>query len=144
MGIASEFQTFIRRGNVIDLAVGVIIGAAFTKIVTSLVEDVLTPPIGWVAGGVNFTAIRIHLGGPPDHPATINVGNFIQAVINFFLVAICVFALVKAVNYVKRPLDQPATAPELTTQEKLLTEIRDLLRDRAAPVSQSPGSPEFS
>src|SRR4051794_26317237 len=113
MSIVSEFRTFIRRGNVIDLAVGVIIGAAFGKIVSSLVADVIMPPVGLALGGVNFSAIHIPLGGPPDHPVAINIGTFLQTVFDFLIVAVCVFVLVKAVNYAKRPQDQPATAPEL-------------------------------
>src|SRR5438874_12934879 len=130
MSILSEFRTFIRRGNVIDLAVGIIIGAAFTKIVASLVADVLTPPMGLLLGGVHFTELKLRIGGPPEQPVTVNVGNFLQAVFDFLIVAFCVFLLVKAVNAVKRPRDEPATAPELNTTEKLLTEIRDLLQQR--------------
>jgi large conductance mechanosensitive channel len=128
MSIVSEFRTFIRRGNVIDLAVGVIIGAAFGKIVSSLVADVIMPPVGLLIGGIHVTELRLRIGGPPDAPVTINIGTFLQAVFDFFIVAVCVFALVKAVNVVKQPKDEPATAPELTTTEKLLTEIRDLLQ----------------
>jgi large conductance mechanosensitive channel len=124
MSMLSEFRTFIQRGNVIDLAVGIIIGAAFTKIVTSLVADVLTPPLGLLLGGVHFTELKLNIGAG----VTINVGNFLQAVFDFFIVAFCVFLLVKAVNAMKRPHDVPATAPELNTTEKLLTEIRDLLK----------------
>jgi large conductance mechanosensitive channel len=110
--------------------VGIIIGAAFTKIVSSLVADILTPPLGLLLGGVNFTALKITLGGTPEHPVTINVGSFLQAVFDFFIVAFCVFLLVKGVNAVKSPMDVPASAPELNTTEKLLTEIRDLLQQR--------------
>jgi large conductance mechanosensitive channel len=135
MNILNEFKTFIRRGNVIDLAVGVIIGAAFTKIVSSLVADVLTPPIGLLAGGVHFEALKLRIGGTPEQPVTINVGSFLQAVFDFFIVAACVFALVKAVNVLKQPHEAPPEAPELTQTEKLLTEIRDLLKEQRASNS---------
>ena len=121
------FKQFAFKGNVIDLAVGVIIGAAFGKVVSSLVADILMPPVGLLIGGIHFTELRLRIGGPPDAPVTINIGTFLQSVFDFFIVAVCVFALVKAVNVVKQPKDEPATAPELTTTEKLLTEIRDLL-----------------
>lgn len=137
MGLISEFKEFIRRGNVIDLAVGVIMGAAFGKIVNSLVSDVLMPPIGYIVGGTKFTEIKIYL---PEikipeplqpgkfqtlEPATINIGNFIQSSIDFFIIAFCVFVLIKGMNtFVKTQ----KAAPEPTAQEKLLTEIRDLLK----------------
>jgi large conductance mechanosensitive channel len=123
-----EFQEFISRGNVIDLAVAVVIGAAFTAIVNSLVNDIITPIIGMIIGGIDFSGLAITVGG-----ASINYGNFIQAVINFLLIAIVVFFMVRTVNQIKRQferekVEQPAAAPEPSAQEKLLMEIRDLLK----------------
>lgn len=134
MSIGSEFREFIARGNVVDLAVGVIIGAAFGKIVTSLVEQVVMPPIGLVAGRVDFSRLEWVLRA--ENPATaavekvaIQYGAFINTVIQFVIVAFVVFLLVKAVNRLRR---QEAAAPvepaAPTTSEALLAEIRDLLR----------------
>lgn len=115
-----EFKTFVMRGNVLDLAVGIIIGAAFTAIVTSLVNDVLMPPIGYLVGGVDFSNYFIALNGQ-SYPslaaaqeagaATINVGLFLNAVINFLIVAIAVFLLVRWVNRLMKPKPAPASAP---------------------------------
>ena len=128
MGIANEFVAFVKRGNVIDLAVGVIIGAAFGKIVSSLVADVIMPPVGYLVGGVNFTDLSAMIGGG-DKPVTINYGNFVQTVFDFLIIAFCVFLMVKAVNALHRKeVAKPAEPP---AQEKLLTEIRDLLKSRA-------------
>ena len=121
-----EFKEFIMRGNVLDLAVGVIIGGAFTAIVTSLVDDVIGPIIGMLCGGLDFSAVAITVGS-----AQLMVGNFIQAIINFLLVALCVFAIIKAVNKASnlRKKEEAAAEEEPAgpTQEELLTEIRDLL-----------------
>jgi large conductance mechanosensitive channel len=139
-----EFKEFVQRGNVVDMAVGVIMGAAFGKIVNSLVSDVLMPPIGYLVGGVDFSGLHFKLPAVvvklPD-PAkggelveqtldavTVNYGKFLQATVDFFIVAICVFLLVKAVNALKRAEKK---APEPTPQEKLLAEIRDLLKTKA-------------
>lgn len=125
-----EFRDFISRGNVIDLAVAVIIGAAFTAIVKSLVDDILMPLIGIVLGGVDFTALTVKVG-----EATINYGNFIQASINFVLIALVIFLLVRGINRMqermaKKKEEPPAQPPAPSTEEKLLTEIRDLLREK--------------
>ena len=142
MSLVSEFKEFIQRGNVVDLAVGVIMGAAFGKIVNSLVSDVLMPPIGYIVGGKEFTAIKIVLPRfqIPDplrpgqfqdlEPATINVGNFLQALFDFFIISLCVFAIIKAMNAFKKKDESPAAPPEPTTTEKLLMEIRDSLKTR--------------
>ena len=122
-----EFKEFIQRGNVIDMAVGVIIGAAFGKIVASIVNDVLMPPVGLASGGVDFKALKLVIGGTPEAPVTINYGVFLQTTIDFLIIAFCVFLLVKAVNKMKKPAPPPA-APEPSDEVKLLTEIRDLLR----------------
>ena len=126
MSMLQEFVTFIKRGNVIDLAVGVIIGAAFGKIVSSLVADILMPAIGLVMGGINFSGLAVQIGGTPEAPALLKYGVFIQAVVDFLIIALCVFLIVKAVNSLQRPAPgAPAEPPE---EIKLLREIRDSLR----------------
>lgn len=128
MSLVNEFIAFVKRGNVIDLAVGVIIGAAFGKIVSSLVADVIMPPIGYLVGGVNFSELSLTLG-EGEKPVTINYGSFLQTVFDFLIIALCVFVIVKLVNSLYH---QPTPkAPEPPPQEKLLTEIRDLLKARA-------------
>jgi len=133
MSVVKEFRDFAMRGNVVDLAVGVIIGAAFGKIVTSLVNDVIMPPIGYLTGGIDFKNLKIFIkhGDPAKKIAdvTINYGNFINTVIEFVIVAFCIFIMVKAINSLKREEEAPAPAPEPapTKEEVLLTEIRDLL-----------------
>jgi len=123
---AHGFTAFIRRGNVVDLAVGVMIGAAFGKIVTSLVQDVITPPLGMVMGRVKFSELKWSLGGPPDAPVTINYGHFLQAALDFLLVALVLFFVISLVNKLHRKPPPPAAA--LSLDQKLLTEIRDELR----------------
>lgn len=124
-----EFRDFIARGNVLDLAVGIIIGTAFTAIVSSLVEDLINPLIGLVVGGIDFSAVSFGLGD-----AQFKIGSFINAVIKFLIVAWVVFLIVKAVNRLKaigqKPAEPAPEAPKGPTQEELLTEIRDLLRAR--------------
>lgn len=138
MKIAQEFREFISRGNVVDLAVGVIIGAAFGKIVNSLVADVIMPPIGALLKGVNFSTLFVSLDG--GHYETlakakeagapvIGYGMFLNTVIEFLIIAACVFALVKAVNKLKRAEEKPPAAPPAPSRtEVLLEEIRDALR----------------
>lgn len=109
MSILKEFKEFAIRGNVVDLAVGIIIGAAFAKIVSSLVGDVLMPPIGQLVGGVDFTSLQAKIG-TGDNAATIKYGNFLQTVLDFVIVAFCVFLLVKGMNTLKKRLDKPAEA----------------------------------
>jgi large conductance mechanosensitive channel len=142
MSMIKEFKEFALKGNVVDLAVGVIIGAAFGKIVTSLVNDLLMPPIGKLMGGVSFNDLFLQLDSSKGHftslkaakdagVAVIAYGSFINTVIDFTIMAFCVFMLVKAMNRLKRqPPPAPAAAPEPTRQEKLLMEIRDLLQAR--------------
>ena len=121
-----EFKTFALRGNVMDLAVGVIIGGAFGAITTSLIDDLLMPLIGIVAGGVDLGGLSVTVGG-----ATLAYGSFLSAVVNFLLIALVVFWLVKAVNALtKKKAEAPAAPPEPSAEEKLLTEIRDLLREK--------------
>ena len=134
----NEFKAFAMRGNVVDMAVGVIIGGAFGKIVTSLVNDIIMPPIGFLLGGVNFKDLSIKLGeklaedGKTMEAVTLNYGNFIQQTVDFLIIAFCVFLLVKAVmKFTKKNEEEPAPAkPEPTAEEKLLTEIRDLLKNK--------------
>src|ERR1700754_4233322 len=132
MAIIKEFKEFAMRGNVVDLAVGVIIGAAFGKIVTSLVNDVIMPPIGYITGGIDFKNLKVVIK-PADAAnkvaeVAINYGNFINTVIEFLIVAFCIFLMVKAINSLKKPEETaPAADPVPTKEEVLLTEIRDLL-----------------
>jgi large conductance mechanosensitive channel len=130
MGIVQEFKTFAMRGNVVDLAVGIIIGGAFGKIVSSLVADVVMPPIGMLVGGVNFTNLTITLkeaaGKTPA--VTLNYGNFLQTVFDFLIVAFAVFMLVKAMNTLQKK--EKEAAPPPPKQEVLLAEIRDILRQK--------------
>lgn len=121
-----EFREFMLRGNVMDLAVAVIIGGAFTAIVTSLVNDIIMPVVGVILGGVDFTALAITVGD-----ANITYGNFIQAIINFLIIALVLFLLIRSINNMSRKKEEaPAAPPEPTAEEKLLAEIRDLLRER--------------
>ena len=135
MKIAQEFREFISRGSVVDLAVGVIIGAAFGKIVTSLVQDIIMPPIGVLMKGINFSDYFICLNGQKyatlaaaklDSAPVITYGSFINTAIEFLIVAACVFAVVKAVNKIKRV--EFSVTPPPTKSEELLGEIRDLLK----------------
>jgi large conductance mechanosensitive channel len=123
-----EFRDFINRGSVMDLAVAVIIGAAFTAIVTSLVEDIIMPIIGIVLGGVDFTALVIQVGD-----ATITYGNFIQAIINFLIIAFVIFLMVRSFTRMQKQEEEaPAPPPEPSAEEQLLAEIRDLLKQQSA------------
>jgi large conductance mechanosensitive channel len=136
MAIIKEFKEFAMRGNVVDLAVGVIIGAAFGKIVTSLVNDVIMPPIGYLTGGIDFKNLKVLIkeGDPAKKIAdvSVNYGNFINTVIEFLIVAFCIFMVVKAINSLKKPEEAaPAAEPVPTKEEILLTEIRDLLAKKA-------------
>jgi large conductance mechanosensitive channel len=138
-----EFREFIARGNVMDLAVGIIIGAAFTAIVNSMVEDLINPIIGLIIGGIDFSDFVLRFG-EGDHVATIRYGAFITAIINFLIIAWVVFLLVKAVNRARTLVDtseQPEEAPG-PTQEQVLIEIRDILRDRAPALPPLPGPAE--
>ncbi len=126
-GFIGEFKEFISRGNVMDMAVGIIIGGAFTAIVNSLVADVISPVIGMICGGIDFSAMAIKVG-----EAELLIGNFIMAIINFILVALVLFCIIKAMNKFKKkeeeaPAEEPAPA-EPDEQTVLLTEIRDLLK----------------
>ena len=129
-----EFKDFAVKGNAIDMAVGVIIGGAFGKIVSSIVEDIIMPPIGVLMGGVNFKDLSLTLKEAEGEVAavTLNYGNFIQNVVDFLIIACCVFLLVKAIMKLKKPeapAEEPA-APAGPSQEELLAEIRDLLKNK--------------
>ena len=137
MSLTSEFKVFISKGNVVDLAVGVVIGAAFGKIVASLVEDIIMPPIGLLLNGVNFADMRLAIqhatvdaAGKAIPAVTINYGNFIQVAFGFLLIAFTIFLfVVKPMNAVKK---KEAAAPVVPTREEaLLAEIRDLLKKQA-------------
>lgn len=128
-----EFKDFIARGNVMDLAVGIIIGAAFTAIVSSMVDDLINPIIGLIVGGVDFSDFVLRFG-EGDHVATIRYGAFITAVINFLIIAWVVFLLVKGVNKLRNmavPKEVVEAPPAGPTQEELLVQIRDLLAKKA-------------
>ena len=148
-----EFKDFAMKGNVMDMAIGVIIGGAFGKIVSSLVNDILMPPIGWLLGGTDFTKLSLKFptrtvmetvvdsNGTPQvvektlDPVTWNNGNFIQVTIDFLIVALCIFLVVKGINKLssmrkKEEEEAPAPAPEPTKEEVLLTEIRDILKQK--------------
>ena len=134
MKLVDDFKAFVMRGNVVDLAVGVIIGAAFGKIVTSLVNDIFMPIIGMVLGNVDFTSLEIKLGEPVEgaEQAAIRYGMFIQEIVNFLIIALCIFMVIKLINKVqKKKEEEPAPAPEPTKEEVLLTEIRDALKKMA-------------
>ena len=137
----NEFKQFAMRGNVIDLAVGVIIGAAFGKITNSLVGDIIMPPIGVLVGGVNFTDLVITLKqasvsatGEVIPAVTINYGSFIQTVIDFLIIAFTIFIFIKLINKLNRqkPKETPATPPTPSADIQLLTEIRDLLKQQSS------------
>jgi large conductance mechanosensitive channel len=140
MGFIQEFKTFALKGNVVDMAVGVIIGGAFGKIVTSLVNDVIMPPLGMLIGKVNFTDLALNLGTEAE-PVMWKYGAFIQQVFDFLIVALCIFFLIKGINRLSdlskkkeeeaaAAAPEPAPEPEPTKEELLLAEIRDLLKEK--------------
>ena len=134
MSIVQEFKKFILRGNVVDLAVAVIIGAAFNKVVGSFVSDMIMPPIGWALGGYDFSTLAIDLNGSMKDPADptkmlpvkLKYGAFIQAVIDFLIIAACLFGMIQVMNRLKKKEAEAPVPP--TTSEKLLAEIRDSLK----------------
>lgn len=137
MGLVQEFREFAVKGNAIDLAVGVVLGAAFGGIVTSLVDDVLMPPLGYLFGGVDFTNLFWPLG-PGEYPtleaakeagaATLNYGNFIQSMVSFLLIAISLFLIIRGINRLRMEKEQPVAAPATPEVVVLLREIRDALK----------------
>lgn len=133
MSLLADFKKFAMRGNVIDLAVAVVIGAAFGRIVTSFVNDVLMPPIGLLLGGVDFTEFMITLKDATEEAAavTINYGAFIQQVVDFTIVAFAIFIVIKGFERMKKKEEvKPAAPPKPSAEETLLTEIRDLLKEK--------------
>jgi large conductance mechanosensitive channel len=139
MGFIKEFKTFAVKGNMMDMAVGIIIGAAFGKIVTSLVNDIIMPPLGALLGGVDFTELKFPIKGEYTNEAgelvaavTLNYGNFIQTAVDFLIIAFAIFMVIKGMNRLKKKEEAapaaPAAPPEPSAEEKLLTEIRDLLK----------------
>ena len=135
MGFIKEFKEFAMKGNVMDMAVGVIIGGAFGKIVSSLVDDVLMPLIGMLTGGIDLSGLSYKVmlpavdGGEPIAGATLKYGAFIQNIIDFLIIAFCIFLMIKAMNKLMPKKEEPA-APAGPTQEELLTEIRDLPKNK--------------
>jgi large conductance mechanosensitive channel len=138
MGMLQEFKAFAMRGNVVDMAVGIIIGGAFGKIVSSFVADVVMPPLGMLIGGVDFTDLKLTMkdaildttGGIVTPAVSINYGTFIQTTLDFIIIAFAIFMMIKAMNSLKKK-EEPAPAPPPpgpTKEEALLTEIRDLLK----------------
>ena len=131
MSMVSEFKKFAMRGNVVDMAVGIVIGGAFGKIVSSFVADVLMPPIGIALGGVDFTDLAITLkeGTAEAEAVMLNYGSFIQSVVDFLIIAFAIFMVVKAMNSLQTKEEEaPEAPPEPSKEEVLLTEIRDALR----------------
>ena len=143
-GIIAEFKEFIARGNVIDMAVGIIMGGAFTPIVNSLVNDIVMPCVGMITGGIDFSDKKVVLkdavmnseGVEEIAEVAIRYGSLIQVIINFLIISLCVFFLIKAINKLKKKEEpapeEPAAEPEPTKEELLLTEIRDLLKENAS------------
>ena len=131
MGIATEFKEFAMKGNVLDMAVGIVIGAAFGKIVSAFVDAIVMPALGWTIGGVDFSTLALTLGSnaATGEPVTIGYGKFIQALVDFLIIAASIFMALKAINRLKKPA--PAAAPPPPPREEvLLTEIRDALRQQ--------------
>lgn len=131
---AKEFRDFALRGNVADMAIGIIIGAAFGKIVTSLVNDIIMPPLGVLIGGVDFTdlAIQLSASGADGKPVTLNYGQFLQVTFDFLIVAFAIFLVIKGMNHLSRKerAEKAVTPPPPSNEERLLAEIRDLLKTR--------------
>ena len=132
MKIISEFKKFAMRGNVVDLAVGVIIGGAFGKIISSLVSDIIMPPIGVILGGVNFSDLKVVLkkGIGDAAPVTLNYGTFIQTAVDFLIIAFAIFMLVKVINTLAQKEEKKPEPVKISNEEKLLIEIRDLLKNK--------------
>ena len=133
MGFIGEFKKFAMRGNVMDMAVGIIIGGAFGKIVASFVNDVLMPPIGMLLGGVDFTTLSFVMREATAETAAVslNYGNFIQTVVDFVIIAFAIFFMIRTMNKLQKKEEaKPAAPPAPSAEEKLLTEIRDLLKEQ--------------
>lgn len=141
MSFIQDFKAFALKGNVVDMAIGVIIGGAFGKIVTSIVNNIIMPPIGVLTGGMDFTDLKLVLKDAVkegdqvvSEAVTLNYGQFIQDVVDFLIIAFCIFLMVKGIAALSRKKEEkpaePAPAPEPSAEEKLLTEIRDLLKNK--------------
>jgi len=138
MSLVKEFKTFAMRGNVVDMAVGIIIGGAFGKIVTSLVNDIIMPPIGMLIGGVDFAELKLVLkqaatdaAGNPIPAVAVNYGVLANTIINFVIIAFAIFMVIKAMNFAKKKeAAVPAAPPAPSAEEKILTEIRDILQSK--------------
>lgn len=141
MSFIQDFKAFALKGNVVDMAVGVIIGGAFGKIVTSIVNNIIMPPIGVLTGGMDFTDLKLVLKDAVkegdqvvSEAVTLNYGQFVQDVVDFLIIAFCIFLMVKGIAALSRKKEEkpaePAPAPEPSAEEKLLTEIRDLLKNK--------------
>jgi large conductance mechanosensitive channel len=138
MGMIKEFKEFAIKGNMLDLAVGIIIGGAFGKVVSSIVADLIMPPIGLLIGGINFTDIKLKLkdamvdaGGKITQGAvTINIGNFIQSLVDFTIIAFSVFIMIKLINSMNRKAEETPAPHTLSKDQELLSEIRDLLKKK--------------
>lgn len=128
-GFLKEFKDFAMKGNVMDMAVGVIIGGAFGKIVSSLVDDVLMPAIGMLTGGIDFSSLAVKLGAG-ETAAMLKYGMFIQNIIDFLIIALCIFMMIKAMNKLIKKKEETPTPAEPGAEEKLLGEIRDLLKEK--------------
>jgi large conductance mechanosensitive channel len=130
MSLIAEFKAFAMKGNVLDMAVGVVIGAAFGKIVSAFVDAIIMPALGWVIGGADFASLALSLGtnAVTGEPVTIGYGKFIQALVDFLIIAAAIFMALKAINRLKSP--PPAAAPAPPADVVLLTEIRDILRQQ--------------
>ncbi len=135
MGMMKEFREFAMRGNVIDMAVGVVMGGAFGKIVSSVVSDVIMPPIGLLVGGVNFTDLKIIMkeatvdaAGAAIPAVTLNYGNFLQTIFDFIIIAFAIFLFIKGINSFRKKQEAAPAPPAPSREEELLTEIRDLLK----------------
>ena len=142
MSFIQDFKAFALKGNVVDMAVGVIIGGAFGKIVTSVVNNIIMPPVGFLTGGVDFTNLKVTLKeavvegeNVVSEAVTLNYGQFIQDVVDFLIIAFCIFLMIKGIAKLTRKKEEeaaaePAPEPEPSAEEKLLTEIRDLLKNK--------------
>ena len=139
MGMVKEFKEFAMKGNMMDMAVGIIIGAAFGKIVSSVVADVLMPPLGLLLGGVNFAALKLTLKEAVGDTAavTLNYGAFLQTVVDFVIVAFAIFLMIKGINSMRKKQEAPAAPAPPPHQEVLLAEIRDLLKNRPLSAGSS-------
>jgi len=140
MGMAKEFKEFAMKGNMLDMAIGIVIGAAFGKIVSSVVADVLMPPLGLLLGGVNFAALKLTLKEAVGETAavTVNYGAFLQTVVDFVIVAFAIFLMIRGINSMRKKQEEAPAAPAPPpNQEILLAEIRDLLKNRPLSAGSS-------